>query len=109
MKKALIALLGMGLMISAAQADENDKPQNRNRQGSRGDIIKKYDKNGDGKLDEKERAQARKERESEMLKKYDKNKDGKLDEKERNAAREEFRRNRGGDGNRRNRERPQKN
>ena len=55
--------------------------------GNRSEIFKKYDKNGDGKLDDEERAALRKDREAEMLKKYDKNGDGKLDDGERQAMR----------------------
>jgi Ca2+-binding EF-hand superfamily protein len=62
-------------------------------------MIKKFDKNGDGKLDEAERAEAAKSRGGapgaggrdpakmqEMIKKYDKNGDGKLDETEKAEA-----------------------
>lgn len=49
------------------------------------EALQKYDKNGDGKLDETERRDFQKERQSEMMKKYDKNGDGKLDETERQA------------------------
>lgn len=52
-------------------------------------ILKKYDKNGNGKLDEDERAAMKKDREEE-LKKYDKNGDGKLDETEKAAMREDL-------------------
>ncbi len=47
------------------------------------EALQKYDKNGDGKLDEEERRGFQKERQAEMMKKYDKNGDGKLDETER--------------------------
>lgn len=59
-------------------------------------ILKKYDRNKDGVLDEKERAKweadkaAAREKyqkqRAEMLEKFDTNKDGKLDEQERAAA-----------------------
>jgi Ca2+-binding EF-hand superfamily protein len=56
------------------------------------DLVQKFDKNGDGKLDDAERAQMkaewqakRAEREKEDLAKYDANKDGKLDDAERKA------------------------
>jgi hypothetical protein len=49
--------------------------------------YKKYDKNGNGKLDEDERAAMLKDREAEILKKYDKNGNGKLDDDEREAMR----------------------
>ncbi len=85
-------------------------------------ILKRFDKNGDGKLDEAERQAAReafmKRRggpgkdgkgrpgkgrpgqfdRAAILKQFDKNGDGKLDEAERQAAREAFMKRRGGPG-----------
>lgn len=49
--------------------------------------MKLLDKNGDGKIDEQERA-AGKAHHEEMLKKFDKNEDGKLDKTERQAMRD---------------------
>ncbi|MBC8245854.1 MAG: hypothetical protein H8E20_15865 [Verrucomicrobia bacterium] len=84
---------------------------------SREELTKRFDKNKDGKLDDKERAALRKslsdryrgDRDSDrpsrggdyrarLMKEYDKNGDGKLDEAEREAARKAFssRRGRGG-------------
>jgi Ca2+-binding EF-hand superfamily protein len=58
-------------------------------------TIKKYDKDGDGKLTGEERSAAwgarAEERRQEFMKQYDKNGDGKFDEKERAAMRESFR------------------
>ncbi|HSR97861.1 MAG TPA: EF-hand domain-containing protein [Kofleriaceae bacterium] len=58
-------------------------------------VIQKFDKNGDGKLDEAERADMkaafaakRAEHHKEMLAQYDTNKDGKLDDAERAAMRD---------------------
>ena len=53
-------------------------------------MIEKFDTNGDGKLNKKERKAARKAmkaRKAAFIKKYDADGDGKLDEKERKAAR----------------------
>jgi hypothetical protein len=62
---------------------------------ARKDLIQKFDKNGDGKLDDAERAdmkaafEARRgERHKEALARYDTNKDGKLDDAERAAMRD---------------------
>ena len=71
---------------------------------SREEVMKKFDKDGDGKLSEEERAAARaemqkrreagglkgkgSEKQAEMLKKFDKDGDGKLSEDERTAMRE---------------------
>jgi Ca2+-binding EF-hand superfamily protein len=56
----------------------------------KGELMKKYDANGDGKLDEHERQALRAERKSfreqhrkEMITRYDRNRDGKLDDAER--------------------------
>jgi Ca2+-binding EF-hand superfamily protein len=58
-------------------------------------VLEKFDRNGDGKLDENERAAAKeafKERFGEMrkktLEKFDRNGDGKLDENKKEAAKE---------------------
>lgn len=94
MKRA-IAIIG-GLSLTALvvyAADADNKPATRSK-FNREAFIKKYDKNGDGKLDQAERDAARKERLAEWIKKYDKNGDGKLDDQERNAAREEFQKSR---------------
>jgi Ca2+-binding EF-hand superfamily protein len=69
-------------------------PQSAQR---RAQWIARFDKNGDGKLDDQERADAKaamqqgrsakaERRHRAMLKRYDKNGDGKLDEAERTAA-----------------------
>jgi hypothetical protein len=61
----------------------------------RKELLQKFDKNADGKLDDAERADMkaafaakRAERHKEMLAKYDANKDGKLDDAERAAMRD---------------------
>lgn len=63
---------------------------------TRKELIQKFDQNGDGKLDDAERAQMkaafaakRAEYQKEMLAKYDTNKDGKLDDAERKVMRDE--------------------
>lgn len=77
--------------------------QEEGRRGGRGgaprelppEIVKKYDKDGDGKLNEEETKTAREalqaEREAarkKMIEKFDKDGDGKLNDEERKAARE---------------------
>ncbi|BCX48468.1 hypothetical protein HAHE_23760 [Haloferula helveola] len=87
-----LALLVAGSITASAQ--DGDKPK-----GPRGDrqlppqILEKFDKDGDGKLNEEERKaamEARKgqaeARRKEMLEKYDKDGDGKLSEEEREAV-----------------------
>lgn len=76
-------------------------------------MMKKFDKNGDGQLDDTEKAAARAamgergskpgegamspERREAFMKKFDKNGDGKLDDTERSAAKAEFEKMRGGE------------
>ena len=65
----------------------------------RAEMMKKFDKDGDGKLNEEERAALREEgqkRRKEIIVKFDKDGDGKLNEEERKAAGAEMRKNRGG-------------
>jgi Ca2+-binding EF-hand superfamily protein len=92
MKKTLFIALGLALTgLVAHGADGEAKPA---APPSREEIMKKYDKNGDGKLDQDERAALMKDRQAESLKKYDKNGDGKLDESELQARREDARKQR---------------
>ena len=68
----------------------------------REEMTKKFDKDGDGKLNDEEREAARKEfggrgrgpggagGREEFMKKFDKDGDGKLSDEEREAARKEF-------------------
>jgi len=93
MKMTLTTLLGLALSSLLAQAAEGD-PKPKPAPVALPDWVKKYDKNGDGKLDPEERAALQKDHQAEMLKKYDKNGDGKLDEAERKAFAEERRKDR---------------
>lgn len=93
----LTAMLFTGSVLVAQDAKPEEKPASPAQQ-ARADMLKKYDKDGDGKLSEEERAAMRadrakereemtKKREAENLKKYDKDGDGKLSEEERAAMR----------------------
>ena len=78
--------------------------ENKNQADRKAEMLKKFDKDGDGKLSDAEKATLRAEiqslqggkdrrqwtpeRRAEMLKKFDKDADGKLSDDERNAARE---------------------
>ena len=85
----LIVVLGSAYWTLA---EDNERP---NRRGAdRQELLKRFDKNGDGRLDEEERAAARnrrgkrgKGRFAEVLKKFDKDGDGKLNDEERAQAR----------------------
>ena len=80
-------ILGLSLNTLLTQAaDEDTKPTPT---PALPESVKKYDKNGDGKIDKEEQAAMQKARQAEYLKKYDKNGDGKIDEAERQAIIEE--------------------
>jgi Ca2+-binding EF-hand superfamily protein len=91
-KSLIIVAASLGLLGAAhAQEPKKDRPQ----QKLPPEIIEKFDKDGDGKLNEEERAAARavreemmKNRKKEMLEKFDTNKDGSLDDTEKAAAKE---------------------
>jgi Ca2+-binding EF-hand superfamily protein len=59
MKKLLALTLGLSLMTSLASlsraADDAKKDATPDRAARRAEMLKKYDKNGDGKLDADER------------------------------------------------------
>ncbi|MBL9081204.1 MAG: EF-hand domain-containing protein [Planctomycetales bacterium] len=120
-------VVALGLAVPSFAADEK-KPEGKPTAGKPGAggpgreaMIKKFDKNGDGKLDKDELSAARAamgdrkpapggdgkgpggpggrpnpEQMQALMKKFDKNGDGKLDDAEKGAAREEFMKMRGG-------------
>lgn len=94
MKKILILTLGLALSSTLLQAEDAPADKVKKAEARRAEMLKKYDKNGDGQLDEAEKAamqeDRRKERDQERLKRYDKNGDGKLDDAEREAMREDL-------------------
>jgi hypothetical protein len=88
-----LALALAGSLAAAPRGGDGAKPE-RERRGPPPEIVEKFDKDGDGKLNEEERKaamQARRERAGQMrekmLEKFDTNGDGKLDEGEREAMR----------------------
>ena len=52
------------------------------------EVLKEFDKDGDGKLNEEERKAAGEAMRKKLIEKFDKDGDGKLNEEERKAARE---------------------
>lgn len=85
-----------------AQDGEKKKPESPPPERPvREAVLKEFDKNGDGKLDDAERKNMRemlqKRRQEARLKRFDKNGDGKLDDEELKAAREAAK-NAGGNG-----------
>lgn len=94
-----ISLLSATIIAARSLAAPADAPADEAR---RQELLKKHDKNGDGKLDDAERAAAEKAREQfqgqrppgprgarfreEMIKRFDKDGDGVLNDEERAAA-----------------------
>ena len=85
----LIVVLGSAYWTLA---DDNERPGRRG--ADRQELLKRFDKNGDGRLDEEERIAARRQRAkkgkgrfAEVLKRFDKDGDGKLNDEERAQAR----------------------
>jgi len=96
-------LAGLMLITAPALSDETDGDQTGRgprggfrRQGGpgggpmRGMLLRRFDKDGDGKLNDEEKAAAKAARE-EHVKKFDKDGDGELNQEERKAAREAIR------------------
>jgi len=100
-----LALLTVALLAvpAGAQTEKMDmgpteaKPEAGKMKRNREELIKRFDKNGDGKLDEDEKAAAHKamrkegggggnDRYKELLRRFDKNGDGRLDDAERAEA-----------------------
>ncbi len=102
MKKLFIISLTLAFGIGSLWAEDKPAKKERKPAAQRGApvreaILKKFDKDGDGKLSEEERAEARKSfsggrpprSPAALIKKFDKDGDGKLNEEERAALREE--------------------
>lgn len=91
-----IAISLAGSLTAAAQEGPGKGRKGKGPQGPRHDaVVKKFDKDGDGKLSEEEREEARKamqakrkEAHAKMIEKFDKDGDGKLNEEERKQAHE---------------------
>jgi len=91
-KSLIIAAAAFGLIgYASAKEPKKDRPH----RVIPAEGIKKFDKDGDGKLNEEERQAAKaarkemmKARKAEMLEKFDKDGDGELNEEEKKAMRE---------------------
>ncbi len=103
MKTLLISsLIVVSSVLAHAQAEPEQK---KGRRGSPSpEIIAKFDKDGDGKLNREEKKAAREARRAEMVAKFDKDGDGELNTEEKAAlradrkARREARFDKDGDG-----------
>ena len=104
------AALSLGLNSSSARAQANPQVPRQNFQ----ELIKRFDRDGDGRLNEQERQLLQQEMQKrsapdnatrpsreEILKKYDRNGDGRLDAQELAALRSQVGRTRDGAGSRR--------
>ncbi len=100
LKTSLAALSALAIAVGIATA--GDKPEGKARPEGGADLrakmLERFDKDGDGKLSEAERAEAKKamgdrdgkgggDRKTEILKRFDKDGDGQLNEAERAEAR----------------------
>ena len=101
---ALPLAIGLSMTFTIQAADEPAKKQ-RPEGGRQAELLKRFDKNGDGKLDDAEKAAAQEAMKGkgrpgqpepgkgvpnrvDIIKKFDKNGDGKLDDAEKAAAQE---------------------
>ena len=96
MKHTLTAALAaiVGLACASANPEKEDGKKHRGHPGIK-QLIEKFDKDGDGKLNAEERKAAGAARKAEFLKKFDKDGDGKIGPEERKAIAEEFKGRRG--------------
>ncbi|MDQ8192229.1 EF-hand domain-containing protein [Roseibacillus persicicus] len=96
MKKTLLIVAGilapLALQAEPTEGAKKERPARAPRELP-AEVIAKFDKDGDGKLDEEERKAAREarraemeKRRAEMLEKFDTDNDGKLSPEERKAA-----------------------
>ena len=96
MKHTLIAALAaiVGLACVSANPKKEDGRKHRGHPGIK-QLIEKFDKDGDGKLNTEERKAAGAARKAEFLKKFDKDGDGKISTEEKKAIAAEWKK-RGG-------------
>ena len=91
MKLKLLTVFAVlaGLAMASGTPEKEEGRKDRGKPGIK-QWIEKFDKNGDGKLDEAERKAAVEARKAEFLKKFDKDGDGKISPEEKKAAAEEM-------------------
>ena len=91
MKHTLTAALAaiVGLACASANPEKGDGKKHRGHPGIK-QLIEKFDKDGDGKLNAEERKAAGEARKAEFLKKFDKDGDGKISPEEKKAIAEEM-------------------
>ena len=91
MKLTLIAAFAAiaGLASAGATPEKEDGRKHRGHPGIK-QLIEKFDKDGDGKLNAEERKAAGEARKAQFLKRFDKDGDGKISPEEKKAAAEEM-------------------
>ena len=86
MKTKLIIGMMVFFGIATLSGASDKKGEKKHRDTNRAkQLIERFDKDKDGKLNAEERAAASKARKAEILKRFDKDKDGKLNAEERKA------------------------
>jgi Ca2+-binding EF-hand superfamily protein len=89
MKTNTLIVIAAAIGLSgAAHAEEGKGPRPPHKLPP--EVIAKFDKDGDGKLNDDEKAEAKAARKKEMLEKFDADKNGKLNNDEKAAMREEM-------------------
>jgi Ca2+-binding EF-hand superfamily protein len=83
------ALIGTCTFAAAQEQPQPQRPERGQRQVSP-EMLKKFDKDSDGKLSDDERKAMREANQAEMLKKYDKDGDGKLNDEEKKVRDDEM-------------------
>lgn len=98
MKYLLFSILLSVTLASGSFAEEAGKTAQPTRKAARQELIKKYDKDGDGKLSKAEKKALQKDRRAEMVKRFDTDGDGKLSNSERETMRETLKKNKDNKG-----------
>lgn len=85
-----ILIIAMLTSLHFAEEGKGDRGERRQRISPerKAELITKFDKDGDGKLNKEELMSAFKARKAEMIAKFDKDGDGSINEEEKKAARE---------------------
>ena len=108
----LLSTLACAAIVSLATSTFAAPPENNDPAARKAEMLKKFDKNGDGKLNDEEKSTLRvemqnrrrgkdrkqwtPEQRNEMLKKFDKDGDGELSDAEKTTLRAEIQNRRGG-------------
>ncbi|MFT4176852.1 MAG: EF-hand domain-containing protein [Luteolibacter sp.] len=97
MKTTTLITLGvLAGSLSFAAAQEGTTEKTKPERKIPAEVLEKFDKDGDGKLSEEEKAAMKEARKKEMLEKYDKDGDGKLSDEEKAAMKADRKKHRGG-------------